>query len=772
MATPTTDDVRTFPLTGIDLDAAVTDALANPEIVTGAAAAGISPEVLRGDVSGDEVLAGVSSEFEALTRLDTRLAAARGGPQPRPPGWLMRLANRLAPLLPRFLARVFGLSLEAINLDTALLADLEAERGAAQTRLRTALSEQILRQLRAAVERRTDDSYSTLLKVAGAPGLAQLVDDDYGVRTRATDELEALFGRMPGGSIGLAGRRGIGKSKLIQRMCPPPVAGRPSQLLTTVVSAPTQYDGRDFVLHLFARLCETVVGGHEARAQRLLELEHQGRPLAARAARGVLLARSRVALLAVGIALTVAAVADVPADPLLIAGAVLLTAALLTPRPWTDWGHGLPVGFANPGWPLAVVGTALVIAAGLQDSDDPLLIAGIVVMALAAVALLTPTSVFLGARPSEPPTTFPPDLVTTAHARLDEIQYQRTIASGWTSGVSAKGAAGPIELGAQAGLTGSRTLAQVPQSFPEIVERLRAFLRQAATRVGEVRIGIDELDKLESDETAQRFLNEIKAVFGISRCFFLVSVSEEAMANFDRRGARLRDVFDSSFDEILYVPPLSFAESMELLRQRVIGLPVPYHALCHVLSGGLPRDLIRVARAMIAAKPADADGELATIAGALVALELEQRVRAATVVVRGIPLDPPASAFVRWAQKLPSDVSAVGLLARCRNFGSDESAVSKTGDADAQRQLFDMTLELLAFCYLAATVIEFFGHEVAKRRWSRSGAAWSELESLTSARATSSASPRIGWGLVSAFREAQQMPVVILPERPWAAAGE
>jgi hypothetical protein len=84
----------------------------------------------------------------------------------------------------------------------------------------------------------------------------------------------------------------------------------------------------------------------------------------------------------------------------------------------------------------------------------------------------------------------------------------------------------------------------------------------------QVRIGIDELDKIDSVHDAGRFLNEIKVLFGIPHCFFLVSLSEDAMSQFERRGLPMRDVFDSSFDDVVRVGPLDASRSVALLRER------------------------------------------------------------------------------------------------------------------------------------------------------------------------------------------------------------
>src|SRR5260370_37647985 len=79
----------------------------------------------------------------------------------------------------------------------------------------------------------------------------------------------------------------------------------------------------------------------------------------------------------------------------------------------------------------------------------------------------------------------------------------------------------------------------------------------------------------------------------------MVSVSDDALNAFERRGLPLRDAFDSSFDEILRVEPFSYYESRRLLYRRVIGLTEPYVALCHCLAGGWARDVLGTARQVV-----------------------------------------------------------------------------------------------------------------------------------------------------------------------------
>src|SRR5260370_6905383 len=79
----------------------------------------------------------------------------------------------------------------------------------------------------------------------------------------------------------------------------------------------------------------------------------------------------------------------------------------------------------------------------------------------------------------------------------------------------------------------------------------------------------------------------------------MVSVSDDALNAFERRGLPLRDAFDSSFDEILRVNACSFFGSGRLRYRRVIGLTEPYVPLCHCLAGGLARHVIRAARQVV-----------------------------------------------------------------------------------------------------------------------------------------------------------------------------
>lgn len=101
------------------------------------------------------------------------------------------------------------------------------------------------------------DSYSTVLKVKEAPGLAEVSVGTYAIDTEAKEQLELMLDKMPGGSIGIAGPRGAGKTTLMRKYCEGPVADLGgSRVLNLMTSAPVGYDPRDFILYLFQEFCE------------------------------------------------------------------------------------------------------------------------------------------------------------------------------------------------------------------------------------------------------------------------------------------------------------------------------------------------------------------------------------------------------------------------------------------------------------------------------------------------------------------------------------
>jgi hypothetical protein len=147
----------------------------------------------------------------------------------------------------------------------------------------------------------------------------------------------------------------------------------------------------------------------------------------------------------------------------------------------------------------------------------------------------------------------------------------------------------------------SKASKTLPWTMPEVVGRLRDFLAEIAEAEAHgkrrrVLVCIDEVDRIGSAEVATRFLSEVKAIFGAPHCFFVVAIADELGVQLGGRAITGRPLSDNAFDEIISVEPMTFAMCRDLLSRRVLGFTESFVWLSLVLSGGLPRDVIRVAR--------------------------------------------------------------------------------------------------------------------------------------------------------------------------------
>lgn len=204
-----------------------------------------------------------------------------------------------------------------------------------------------------------------------------------------------------------------------------------------------------------------------------------------------------------------------------------------------------------------------------------------------------------------------------------KVKFQQSYTTGWSGTVTLSPSALPVQ--AQAGWSGSKAVSQVSMSVPEIVAGFTSFTNvlrggpwrsrlhglaepgvAAATAEDAsgpvpspsipVVIGIDEVDKIEDPQTAQGFFNQIKGLFGDANCLFLISISDDAMAAYERRGLPLRDAFDSSLSTVVALSFLTRQEARKLAGSRLVQVTEPSADLLYVLSGGLPRELVRLIR--------------------------------------------------------------------------------------------------------------------------------------------------------------------------------
>jgi energy-coupling factor transporter ATP-binding protein EcfA2 len=478
------------------------------------------------------------------------------------------------------------------------------------------------------------------------------------VRTSSVRAFLAAARRLPTGAIGLAGPRGVGKTSLIQHF-----AGRVDDEahgpVRVTVSAPVQYDPRDFVLHLFATVCQAVL-----RERRLTAFPFVRR------------------LRSLGLFALATLVATVVA-----------------------------LGFGVFGEPARIV----------READLSLVPAGVFAVLLVLDATLLTRDFLRGRRRARH------GIGGLAGAHLENIHYLQTHTSGWSGKVTLPRS--------EVGWSRSRQRERRPQTYPELVAALCDFLAAFAESTAvspALIIAVDELDKIDSADRAQQFVNEIKSIFAAPGTQFLVSVSEDALASFERRGLPVRDAFDSAFHEIVRVDYLTVDDTAQLLSSRVIGLPEPFVWLVHCLSGGLPRDVVRTARAMVALTDhAEPPPSLDEVCAELVRDDLNRKSHAFQLACRDIDDSPEVTAFIRSLRQLPGDAAKLlGLVPALLRGG----------------ELASLSRQAAAYVYYSATLLEVFTRD----RVDTVGG----FDGLARAKQSLAVHPRLAWLLVDEFREA------------------
>ena len=157
-------------------------------------------------------------------------------------------------------------------------------------------------------------------------------------------------------------------------------------------------------------------------------------------------------------------------------------------------------------------------------------------------------------------------------------------------------------MGSQAGIEQTREPFTVPYLI-EMWQRYVGYLTSSQTKFRKVVIFIDEVDKLASRGRIEEFMRVLKALYDASNVFFFVSISKDAYEWFHKRHSLTtgRNVFDSSFSNVIWVKRLRCDQLEALLQVRVIGpdLPTPFVQLIWMLSRGNPRDAQRFAGELI-----------------------------------------------------------------------------------------------------------------------------------------------------------------------------
>lgn len=408
---------------------------------------------------------------------------------------------------------------------------LDRQAGAAREKwLADARDTAVRHELTQAINRLRAPEFEKRLFVPNAAGLRAVYHEDSQVRTLAVQRAENAIARSDGASIAIAGPRGSGKSNLATQLC------RSESRFAVLVSAPTQYAPREFLLQLFQELCVKYIREQGESAKQAL-----GRTTAV-----IHYARENRALVVRCVAVTA------------LAGLLIWNLASRSVARDVD-------RFPQALW--------------LDKTAVYAVILGLLIV------LLVPKRLAHDRRREA-------RLVGTAKRYLAELQAEQTNTAQVQSSI-------PI---VQA--TFSRASRSLPWTMPELVGRLREFLGEIAeaelrTRGRRVLVCIDEVDRIGSADEASKFLSEVKAIFGAPHCYFVVAIADELGIEFSRRAITSRPLSDNVFDEIISLEPMSFDMCRDLLTRRVLGFTESFVWLSLVLSGGLPRDLIRVARRLV-----------------------------------------------------------------------------------------------------------------------------------------------------------------------------
>lgn len=525
------------------------------------------------------------------------------------------------------------------------------------------------------------------LRVSSPRGLSEVADRAHEAPTAARREILDLLNKLPGASIGLSGPRGSGKSTILRSLTAANLPLRDRDAIAIYTAAPVEYEARDFLLHLFATLCRQVLrtyGRSESdRPDARPALETGDPDWADR------LQQLAPPLRWLGYSLTVLALA--------IAAAVQNWSADSGPGALLKAMDLKPGGLLLFGLSALVTGLALQIHTASKRGPFHRRLLRAFFSPWSSLARLQALS--------EPE----PELVRATRRELLDIRFQRSFTSGWSGAIK-------IPVGFDISETRSIALAQRQESLPELVDRFCAYVRVVAAAHGAVVIAVDELDKLKGAQEAEQFINSVKSIFAIPNCFYLVSVSEDALSAFERRGLSLRDAFDSAFDDIRYIGYKDLEESRQMLLRRVLNLPDPFLCLCHVLSGGLPRDLIRIARAMFrSASQLGPDASVMAIARALVQQEATAKIRASRTAMRSISLEPEVGDFAAALAAL--EERPVGRSGYRQRLDSLVAVPREDADPLVLAKLTSIQRELRAYLAFLAVTLELSKLLATRQGW-------------------------------------------------------
>ncbi len=553
---------------------------------------------------------------------------------------------------------------------------------------------------------------------------SEVPNPQFDIITDARRYLRTRVEKMNGGSIGIAGPRGCGKTTLLRSFCPE--GNVDPKELSIFATAPVQYEPREFLLQIFTFVCSRIIAKETKTDQQSSWTEMDS-----------LRTGTTPTFLEPGIAASV-----LTAVAFILLGFGILLASV---RMYQANAHlPKPAPAAAPAANTATSGiTALMAGMNAKtewtihtvvDSDAlPYLLWGAIAFLCATILLFyadgagvpefvrfySPYGIVerLRGRQKTKAAALAPEeirpeavaLVSRARRTLRGLRFQQSYSSGWSGSLK-------LPVGLEGGANTAITFAERQLGLPEIVYEYREFLKAAAACYDRIFVGIDELDKLPSDEDAKKFLNGIKAIFGQEKTYYIVSISENALSNFERRGLPIRDEFDSSFDDAVHLNYFDLLSSRRLLARRSSEPPpAVYRAFCHVVSGGLPRDLIRICRNLYDYRR-EFPGSVNTIAGlsgALICRDIKAKLDAVQYSLQRVSNEKAAAGLLSLISTRAWDANSLQdvLYNLHSSQQSLEESASRSSNPDQRAdslELASIVEETKAYLYFCLATIVIF----------------------------------------------------------------
>jgi hypothetical protein len=177
-----------------------------------------------------------------------------------------------------------------------------------------------------------------------------------------------------------------------------------------------------------------------------------------------------------------------------------------------------------------------------------------------------------------------------------EFQRQARFTAAMTDSAQVSGGLSRSGLSAAFQRNRSSAYTERPATVSSLIHDFRKFSESVAkTLEAPVVVAIDELDKMSSSEKVSELLKGVKGIFDVPGVHYFVSISDEAARRLDLGGIAERNEFNSSFYQVFRLPPLNLVDASLILRLRGAQLDERSVAVVTVLSGGVPRDVIRLA---------------------------------------------------------------------------------------------------------------------------------------------------------------------------------